>query len=122
MVKFFQVFLIKKRIMSKIVFTSKKYTTVSVRLKSNVAEDIDLATKNIGIILGDEISRNQVLEKLIGDSNCSVFVINGEEMTFQEILDYTTVETVTEADATEDITDDVKDIEIENKEIESSNL
>lgn len=101
--------------MSKIVFTSKKYTTVSVRLKSNVAANIDLATKNIGIILGDEISRNQVLEKLIGDAKGSVFLINGEEMTFQEILDYTT-ETATEV-----ITIDAKEIDIENKEIEHSN-
>lgn len=94
---------------SKIVFNSKKYTTVSVRLKSNIAADIDLVTKNIGIILGDEISRNLVLEKLVGDAiNNSVFLINGEEMTYREILNYTT-------DPSEDISPE------DNKELENKN-
>ena len=75
--------------MSKIVFVSDKLKSISVRLKTNEINDLEKVAHNITTILGEEVSRNAVIEQMISSAkSTSTFELDGVSYTFEELLIY----------------------------------
>lgn len=81
--------------MGKIKINKNKYNSITIRLKEDLINELDIVIENIGEILGDEVSRNSILEQMIIDAkNSSIFELDGREYTFDEILKYKNVKEI----------------------------
>ncbi|ARC83163.1 hypothetical protein U732_102 [Clostridium argentinense CDC 2741] len=81
--------------MGKIKINKNKYNSITIRLKEDLINELDIVIENIGEILGDEVSRNSILEQMIIDAkNSCIFELNGKEYTFDEILKYKNVKEI----------------------------